>query len=373
MVGKIISSGAGAIITNPNFSVSPFIKVKSNTQYSKPNNYTTAYYDKDKNFISTVGTTTFTTPNNCSFVRFNLDVNSENTYMFNEGSTVLPYEPYRETELFCPVELGNVPNGVSDEFTFDGKFIQRTKEYVLQSGGISGLIATTANVNIAIFNSPEGRNPVSDITGKIIITDKTSPLNGGELDSSESIWKHYCSPANCGIILPKTITTLEQAKTALAGTKIRYQLATPIETQYPASNLIAEPSGTIYVDNIVKVVKPYKTNITLDVKIKNLTSVTKVDGETRSPILLSLVNVAADGMSLTILNASSGSLYELEYETFGTTLPTVEYSYPLNLNAQVQGNTEALKATDKILQDFLAYQNAVNAQVDLRLVLLERK
>lgn len=277
-----------------------------------------------------------------------------------------------ETELFCPVELGSVPSGVADEFTFDGIYTQRTKETNVDLTAI----ADQSNVALAftgafLDNSPFVRpiNPNIVIGGK----EQIAYISSQQVDDIANIGKYYTMDNQRLYFIFAKGTTLEQAKLALANTKVRYQIATPIEIKYPTSNLISEPSGTILIDSAIKVVKPYTTNIVLDVKIKNLTSVTKVDGETRVPVLPSLVNISTDGMSLTILNSSSGDMYELEYETFGATLPTMEYSYPLNLNAQVQGNTDGLKATDKKLQDFFAYQNAVNAQVDLRLVLLERK
>lgn len=379
---KIVDFNNGGLITTIDaYQASDFVKLESNATYFLSNNESpnTAFYDINKNFTRGVSgkNIKFTTTPDEKYIRVTCKNINVDTVQLTKGSTALLYEPYTETELFCPVELGSIPNGVADEFTFDGKHIQRTKEYALQSGDVVDVVKTGVNIDVVMLNKQlddiKYNTLSSFVTGNTIIFPNFK--NGQYTDEISAIGNIYVVNATrYGLIVAKnTYGSATDARTALAGTKIRYQLATPIETQYPASNLIAEPSGTIYVDSAVKAVKPYKTNITLDVKIKNLISVTKVDGENRVPILLSLVNVASDGMSLTILNASSGDMYELEYEIFGATLPTVEYSYPLNLNAQVQGNTEQLKNTDKILQDFLAYQNAVNAQVDLRLVLLERK
>ncbi len=53
------------------------------------------------------------------------------------------------------------------------------------------------------------------------------------------------------------------ARTGLGTSKALYQLANPITQQLPISNLIAEPSGTLYVDNIYSDVDFYSTNATV--------------------------------------------------------------------------------------------------------------
>lgn len=350
-----------------------FTRVKPNTTYSF--NGTSGrlfFYDKDKSFIArTSSITPQISPSDAFYVRaFGTTSTQLGTSILGEGSIATPYEPYTETELFCPVELGSVPSGVQDEFTFDGKYIQRTREVSVDLTAI----ADQTNVALAVTGAFLDNSPfVRPLTPNVIVGGReqipyTSPA---QVDSIENVGKYYTMDNQKLYLIFAKGTTLEQAKLALVNTKVRYQIATPKETQYPASNLISEPSGNICVESAIKVVRPYTTNIVTGVKIKNLISVTKVDGENRVPILLSLVNVAVDRLSATILNASSGDMYELEYETFGATLPTLEYSYPSNLNAQVQGNTEGLKDIDQTLKDFINYQKVANLQFDMRIALLE--
>lgn len=324
-----INGSTGLISASPVNSATDFIKVKPNTQYTLSGGREgggtagNAYYDSNKNYISgftqNLSATTITTPSNCAYIRSSITSTKVDTFILNEGSTALPYEPYTETELFAPVKLNRLPNNVADEFTLDGRYIQRTAEKTSQSGVVNYADMATGGSFIA-------------------------QLADGTMQ-----------------------TGVKGATLTATATKIIYQLATPIETQYPASNLIAEPSGTIYVDSAVTLTKQYKTGISVTNKIKSLNSVFMVNENVKTPINLSLVSVASDGMSLTILNANATNFYEINYETFGAILPTIEYSYPSNLAGAVLANTESIKEIDLTLESFIALQNAMNVEFDFRL------
>ena len=105
--GKVISS-TGEISNANDYAISDFIKVSGGAKYTISNdaNYsafvTTAYYDKDKVFISrantpsTSGSLTITIPKTASYLRFNINLNSgkvnQRNRMFNAGTVALAYE-----------------------------------------------------------------------------------------------------------------------------------------------------------------------------------------------------------------------------------------------------------------------------------------
>ena len=89
--------------------VSDFTPIEPNTTYtlnivssiSGKTGHLFALYDENKNFVNTgaheataAKVYTFTTPSNVAYIRFNGDMSSVDSTMFNEGSTALPYEPY---------------------------------------------------------------------------------------------------------------------------------------------------------------------------------------------------------------------------------------------------------------------------------------
>ena len=97
----------GTLTEYANWSVSDYIEVSANTQYTISGMNTTAvyaslcYYTEDKTYISGVRynsalEVTFTTPTNCKFVLVSYHNSKINNVMLNTGSTALPYAPYWE-------------------------------------------------------------------------------------------------------------------------------------------------------------------------------------------------------------------------------------------------------------------------------------
>ena len=76
---------------------------------------------------------------------------------------------------------------------------------------------------------------------------------------------------------------------------------------------------------------------------------------------------------VSIEDADEGSLYQVIYDTPSEirTNPESSYSYPQNVSAVIQGNTQMIKVTNKELTDFMSYQNAVNIAFDLRITAVE--
>jgi hypothetical protein len=284
--GKIVSIGKnkfdgqleeGRIDSNTGIPYVAATHVRSkNFQRVQPNNNykmtsivsNWVFYDANKNYISNImSVSSFTTPSNCYYVKFERSKQADGILeklQIEEGSTATAYEPYQSTELIytLPQKLYRLPNGVVDtvdEINNVKQVTYQTKEYVLQSGDISGLYTTNANNDYCTFSyaNMTGINAVADGTGFRIITDKTSPRNNATFDSSTTVWMHYQNPTNGVITFPKgTYASLSAAQTALAGTKIIYQLAVPVtykngENGFSVTgNIEAYPNGTIYQEPV---------------------------------------------------------------------------------------------------------------------------
>lgn len=99
---KYINSDTGVISDSSWLAFCGYIPVKPNKTYSRSANGTggNCCLDSNKNFISTMNGTTFTTPDNCYYVGFNMvysDYYNTGLYkgfVMNEGDTLKPYEPY---------------------------------------------------------------------------------------------------------------------------------------------------------------------------------------------------------------------------------------------------------------------------------------
>jgi len=132
-----------------------------------------------------------------------------------------------------------------------------------------------------------------------------------------------------------------------------YQLATPIVTNYYPNVINAEPSGTVYVYPFVADYDFYDNGCGVSdttYSINSLEYVNIVDKDTGalSPIDLSTCTVASGGLSFTSTALSASDLVDFGY-TYKelSTIPTIEYSYPTNLKATVDGNTNNIRDLDK--------------------------
>lgn len=91
-----VSDINGTLVSNTSFDSSDYIDVLENTQYTKKNTSTYAFYNSNKVFISGgKGSKTFTTPINAKYVRYTIPKsNGIETEMLVIGSKEKSYEPY---------------------------------------------------------------------------------------------------------------------------------------------------------------------------------------------------------------------------------------------------------------------------------------
>jgi hypothetical protein len=113
----------GSITSNNSYVTSDYITIDSSLSYSKTatNSPRIKLYDKDKNIISNESYSdissfgnagTYTIPyTNAKYIRFTIRLDSSgvdiNSVMFNEGSTLLPYEPYGKV-WYIEKQIGKV-------------------------------------------------------------------------------------------------------------------------------------------------------------------------------------------------------------------------------------------------------------------------
>lgn len=129
-----------------NNNVTGFCKVRPNTTYVTSINGVLRgtnqfFYDIDKKFISKSinPTNTFTTPNNCYYVRNTFGNSLEENFQIEEGTVATPYEPYQEDKLtiLSSVQLEKVGD-VADR--------------IIEKDGVWGV---EKNVDNIVFNGSE--------------------------------------------------------------------------------------------------------------------------------------------------------------------------------------------------------------------------
>ena len=213
-----------------------------------------------------------------------------------------------------------LPNGVGDS---DG-FRNISDEYTLKESDITAMDTTLNNIDyvlipISVFMNLKDSG-LSDAVGNKMTTSKTTPRNNEVLDSVANAWKHYFVTTSLRVTFPKgTYTNLATAKTALAGTKILYQLATPIPVPVDVSGtLLSYPSGTIYRESAIADAGLYTDTMTIlktAYPIKALEYIEKVDFATGNITVLPTATavIAGNGLSFTHPQLVDGDIVGFTY------------------------------------------------------------
>lgn len=415
MIGKKQSSGGTITIDEDKFTIShnstwgyvttARLKLLPNTQYtfsvfrtilsgSNPYAGYVVIFDSSSSPLGYIyagsgkASVTFTTTDGEIFMNFYsaLEDGTACTVEFSEiqleeGTTATEWEESKNGGEAYIDNVGNsLLNGVYDEYNvITGIKTQRTKTTQLNGSHVTQLLTSLSNVDVVYLNKPTdsvGYNNMSKI-GWATLTGFTEFISGS-INLVENIGKFRTvgSASSFEIAVAKgTFANLAAAQTYYNNNPISliYQLATPITHEGTGQGLTSYPNGHIIVEPVVKVTKPYNNGITVDKPIQAIESITKVEDGVRTPVDVTKATVASDKLSLTITGASDNEIYEIiyQYPSELTTLPTIRYRYPLNTAAAIEANTKASAANSKAINDFIAYQNAVNLQFDLRLVALE--
>ncbi len=238
-----------------------YIEVENGKTYifSDTSNYSMVanYYDSNFKFIGYYVGRVLIIPLNCRYVKIRTGTDNELNLnlksQLEQGTVATAYEPYKRTEVTYktldgqPITLHRLPNGVCNEILEDGRNVKRVAEYVLQANDFTSL--DTSSILDRVF-VPHAKliglkNPgILDTNGIKALTNITSPAKGYETIP----WTHYFSEMVFVIYLPKgTYANLASAQTALAGTKIIYELAQPQILDTNTIPLVAEPNGHVFI------------------------------------------------------------------------------------------------------------------------------
>ncbi|WHH58411.1 S8 family peptidase [Petroclostridium sp. X23] len=266
---------------------------------------------------------------------------------------VTGYVSHEENVLYIGEELRSFPNGIKDEIRTDaGKLCRRIKQKLIQDDDIATIYTGNSSFEIAYINKPTDSIAYNqnNIWGWCTLEGFTNEQN-----SIYTVFSSYGTVV-FGVTFPKG-TTLQQARDYLRNRKLIYQLAQPKTIQLNIPPITCFENGTIIIDRAVKEISVYSAGITVPVDnppIEQLESVYKIDGSAKIPVDLSSVHVSSMGMSFTIDGAQSGERYEYvyTYDSSLSTLPTVEFSVPMNTDAQIDGNTQMIGQHSEII-DYL--------------------
>lgn len=329
------------------------INLNANTQYIIKNHTATTqtyivHYDKVGNFISVENTITnnphtFTTPTNLGYSKIRIEsATILQSVQIERGSVATSYESFKSTSAIVPVVLNSVSDTIYDKYdTLTGKHTKNVK--ILPITTLTG-VSDGTNVTRAYLGALTDNVPWVDNGTSVNVYGANNAILQRTLSSTfddvANIGKYYIMANQYIYFIVALGTSKGDAETALAGTSIYYQLATPVVTKYPSNVLTAYPSGTLLVESAVFDKGTYTTLFTptevATRPIGNLVSVNKVTPSTGviTPIALSTCTVAALGASFTSTALTALDYVEVVYNTIGiSSVPSLTYSTAINLAA----------------------------------------
>jgi hypothetical protein len=192
-------------------------------------------YDKDYKFINTVNRNNGQVPIGTMYVRFDIKTVEKDKAQIELSENATTYEPYKEQTIQLTIILNSIPVSSGGNVTIDGQ--QYIADYVdVERGKLVRMVGVTNQDTFEVSKW--------DSTGSIVIYSQISNVKGETaivtISSKYSTdWSagdeihHFTQPTGqtLVIVLPKTITTVEQGEEIRAkGFKFYYTLVTPIET-----------------------------------------------------------------------------------------------------------------------------------------------
>lgn len=163
--------------------------------------------------------------------------------LLKKYTSAMWHVPKADGQDFPLLEPRTLPNGVSNV----GWTQNVSVDVVLQESDVTS-VSNLSTVTRAIIKQTILANIINPNTTDNFATKMKFgnyiPLNNTPIDTVESLNKYYFnSTSSFAVILPFG-TTLAQARTLLAGTVIRYQLATPVDTlNIPFTNPVVDLKG----------------------------------------------------------------------------------------------------------------------------------
>lgn len=346
-----------------------FIQVISNQYYvisGSPRHVFWFWYDLNKNFIGSdlVASYTKKSPTTARYVILRqggsndaqtATVWNNSSVQLEKGAVATPYEPYTESTSYLPNvgELRSLPNGTKDEVRVSGgkaEKVKRVSDKVVLDGSLNWRwLATSQELTYRIqINSWGQSNNIALLTETNSIASNGDAAYTIQASATLSYYDYRLismdnANGNLYLKVEKTkvdamvgATTLDKFKAYLNlyPITLTYQLAEPIITPIEVSGtLLSNPSGTVYVENVVADAGIYNDGITTqyaDLPIKEVDKLIKYDFETgvQTSLDVSKVVINADKLSFTHPDLVNGDMvfYDYSYDVESTEAETeIEY------------------------------------------------
>jgi hypothetical protein len=258
------------------------------------------------------------------------------TFQIEEGDTATEYEPYKESVAYITakdesgniLELQSLPNGTKDEIrVVDKKLICRIG----------------AKTNVA--------------SGTLI--------NYADMATGGQFVAYFTDGTQQAGIKGDTLT--------ITATTLTYQLAEPIITPIDAKPITCYENGTVIIEPYIKdkFVVGETLTITLEYPVKAIDKLLKLNTETPEWVEVE-GTLSEDGTTITVTEQGTYEVYG-EIKPEYSTRAEKTFSVPINLKAQVNSNTDAIKkVNDKIYVDSELF-TAMLLQQEMRITLSEQQ
>jgi hypothetical protein len=246
----------------------------------------------------------------------------------------------------------------------DGKWVhtKRVNEYELVSGDFTS-ITQAINTDIVILTTTlTGYTHDNSADDNAFIKGYKQVSTNNSDDLLAQINTFYIgAPSNIRFRVAKdTYADLAAARTALTGTKILYQLATPIETELiTIGDLQSKTNGTIYVDDVIVDIKVYNNGIT----VTDLEEVLYLSRIYPSLDEDEITNPTINGNVITHADLNNGDYVYVEYRTTRTLAPYTKLTIPTNTKTQVNNNTKSIIEINRDLRSVDNQLQAVKVEV----------
>jgi hypothetical protein len=188
------------------------------------------------------------------------------TFQIEEGVTATEYEPFKSSGLATTMPTGmqlhRLPNGIYDNIEEDMNntrtLIKRTAEYTLKASDITILRTDPTAIDYLLITLPSDCVLRKTENSGAIMTNFSVPANYTYADAVSSIGKHFYGTTSYSLeyvivfVVAKGIyANLAAAQTALAGTKVVYELATPKVYANGANGFYQEGNLEVYEDGVI--------------------------------------------------------------------------------------------------------------------------
>jgi hypothetical protein len=377
--GIYVDKNNGITYGNSIYTCSTYIPVMPSTNYYQ--NYASgsgtaeiAFYDSNKVFISGVVWSSYyvcLTPANCRYVRTTLQTIHIDVFQFELGTTNTTHEAFKSSRATQPVQLHSVP-AIPDSFNpKTGRHVKNVKEYVLQASDITGYTTTGVNIDYVALKKPIDYiyyNNTTTFSGlaNIVIPNFTLGVYDDNILKIGIAFNG--STVSIGLIVANgTYADLAAAQAALAGSVIRYQLATPSITYYPPQLLTAgvHLSQTLFFQEVL--ITNADGQIFLDYELSTIKRITLVEGGEGDD---NPTYTTQDTQTIDFTGKGADLIAIVEYEILNSTGlgARLEYYTPISNQSTRLAALEARKSTlianaasETLLTQFNALLTAMKA------------